>query len=248
MTSSPGWAATNSRSSCMDDGGTATDDVAGRIQDALRDPFCIDEVRLKVTVSMGAAQRSAGTADPAELMRQADFAMYMAKHGGKGRYQLFDARGYDEMTYRAALRADLATAVQAGQLRLDYQPVVEPGHRRDRRSGGPGPLGTPDPGPAGTGRLHPPGRGNRRDRPHRLLGAGHRKPSRRRLAPLPWHRRRPLGLGQSLHASVVQRPEPGCPRAHPGPPRFAGRQGDPRGHRIGPGHERRRRGRRPSTG
>ncbi|MEY9776692.1 putative bifunctional diguanylate cyclase/phosphodiesterase [Arthrobacter sp. MW3 TE3886] len=111
----------------MDDGGTATDDVARRIQVALRDPFCIDDVRLKVTVSMGAAQRSAGTADPAELMRQADFAMYMAKHGGKGRYQLFDARGYDEMTYRAALRADLATAVQAGQLRLDYQPVVNLG-------------------------------------------------------------------------------------------------------------------------
>ncbi|WP_043422216.1 putative bifunctional diguanylate cyclase/phosphodiesterase [Arthrobacter sp. 9MFCol3.1] len=111
----------------MDDGGTATDDVARRIQASMRDPFCIDDVRLKVTVSMGAAQRSDGTADPAELMRQADFAMYMAKHGGKGRYQLFDARGYDEMTYRAALRADLATAVQAGQLRLDYQPVVNLG-------------------------------------------------------------------------------------------------------------------------
>jgi diguanylate cyclase (GGDEF)-like protein len=111
----------------MDDGGTATDDVARRIQDALREPFSIDEVRLKVSVSMGASQGSVGTADPAELMRQADFAMYMAKHGGKGRYQLFDARGYDEMTYRAALRADLATAVQAGQLRLDYQPVVNLG-------------------------------------------------------------------------------------------------------------------------
>ncbi len=108
----------------MHDGGTATNDVALRIQDALREPFSINGVRLKVTVSMGAAQRSAETADPAELMRQADFAMYMAKHGGKGRYQLFDARGYDGMTYRAALRADLATAVQAGQLRLDYQPVV----------------------------------------------------------------------------------------------------------------------------
>ncbi|AXJ11928.1 GGDEF domain-containing protein [Arthrobacter sp. PM3] len=111
----------------MDDAGTATADVAGRIQAALREPFSIDEVRLKVTVSMGAAQRTAATTDPAELMRQADFAMYMAKHGGKGRFQLFDAHGYDEMTYRAALRADLASAVQAGQLRLDYQPVVDLG-------------------------------------------------------------------------------------------------------------------------
>ena len=107
--------------------GAATDDVAARIQDELREPFSIDGVRLKVTVSMGAAQRTAETADPAELMRQADFAMYMAKHGGKGRYQLFDAHGYDEMTYRAALRADLATAVQRGQLRLDYQPVIHLG-------------------------------------------------------------------------------------------------------------------------
>jgi diguanylate cyclase (GGDEF)-like protein len=110
----------------MDDGGSSiTGVIAERIHDAMRAPFSIGEVRLKVTVSMGAAQRRPETGDPAELLRQADFAMYMAKHGGKGRYQLFDALGYDEMTYRAALRADLAAAVPARQLCLEYQPVVE---------------------------------------------------------------------------------------------------------------------------
>jgi diguanylate cyclase (GGDEF)-like protein len=110
----------------MDDGGSSvTGGIAERIHDALRAPFSIREVRLKVTVSMGAAQRRPETRDPAELLRQADFAMYMAKHGGKGRYQLFDAQGYDQMTYRAALRADLAAAVPARQLRLEYQPVTD---------------------------------------------------------------------------------------------------------------------------
>ena len=110
----------------MDDGDSSvTGEIAERIHDALRVPFPVGEVRLKVSVSMGAAQRRHQTGDPAELLRQADFAMYTAKHGGKGRYQLFDAEGYDKMAYRAVLRADLATAVPARQLRLEYQPVAD---------------------------------------------------------------------------------------------------------------------------
>ncbi|MCB5294796.1 putative bifunctional diguanylate cyclase/phosphodiesterase [Arthrobacter sp. SO3] len=105
--------------------GSVTAGIAERIHDALRAPFSVGEVRLRVSVSMGAAQWHRETGDPAELMRQADFAMYMAKQGGKGRYQLFDAEGYKKMTYHAALRADLATAVTRRELRLEYQPVAE---------------------------------------------------------------------------------------------------------------------------
>ncbi|MET4096400.1 bifunctional diguanylate cyclase/phosphodiesterase [Arthrobacter sp. UYCu712] len=110
----------------MDDADSlVTGEIAGRIHDELRAPFSLGEVRLKVSVSMGAARSRPETNDPAELLRQADFAVYMAKHRGKGRYQLFDAEGYDKMTYRAVLRADLAAAVPARQLRLDYQPVAD---------------------------------------------------------------------------------------------------------------------------
>lgn len=110
----------------MDDGGGAhTSGIAARIHDALRMPFAIGEVRLEVSASMGAAERTPETRSPAELLRQADFAMYMAKRGGKGRYQLFDAGGYDTMSHREALRKDLPAAMPAGQLVLDYQPVIE---------------------------------------------------------------------------------------------------------------------------
>lgn len=108
-----------------DDGNSVTGDVAERIHEALRAPFFVADDRLTVTASLGAAQRRPDTSDAAELLRQADFAMYMAKHGGKARYELFDSRGRDHMAYRAALKSDLATAVASRQLRLEYQPVAD---------------------------------------------------------------------------------------------------------------------------
>ncbi|MCP9002021.1 EAL domain-containing protein [Pseudarthrobacter sp. RMG13] len=99
--------------------------VAARIHKAMRKPFHLGKDRLLVTVSMGATHKRPETKDPTTLMREADFAMYMAKHGGKNRYQLFDAEGYDHMAYRAALKTDLAAATSAGQLRIDYQPIAD---------------------------------------------------------------------------------------------------------------------------
>lgn len=108
-----------------DDAGSVTAGIAERIHEALRAPFFVGEDRLTVTASMGAVQRRPDTSDAAELLRQADFAMYLAKHGGKARLQLFDAEGYDHMTYRAALKRDLAAAAPEGQLRLEYQPIAD---------------------------------------------------------------------------------------------------------------------------
>ncbi|MDX6216593.1 MAG: hypothetical protein QOG99_2177 [Frankiales bacterium] len=107
------------------DGGSAAVEVAERILDALRVAFIVGDSRLVVGVSIGVAQRHAGTVDAAELLRQADFAMYMAKGGGKARYQLFDAQMHDSMVDRSALKTDLAVAATSGQLRLDYQPVAD---------------------------------------------------------------------------------------------------------------------------
>lgn len=106
-------------------GDRGTGAVAARIHKAMRQPFKLGKDRLLVTVSMGATHKRPETKDPTTLLREADFAMYMAKHGGKDRYQLFDAEGYDHMAYRAALKTDLAAATSAGQLRIDYQPIAD---------------------------------------------------------------------------------------------------------------------------
>jgi diguanylate cyclase (GGDEF)-like protein len=100
-------------------------EVADRILEALETPVIINETSVAISVSIGVAERRPETSDSAELLRQADFAMYMAKGGGKGRYQVFDAQMHDIMAGRSALKADLTKAVTQQQLRLDYQPITE---------------------------------------------------------------------------------------------------------------------------
>jgi diguanylate cyclase (GGDEF)-like protein len=110
----------------LEDGsGVVAVDVAQRILTALTAPFAIGGNRLHVAVSIGVALRRPDTSDAAELLRQADFAMYMAKGAGKNQYKLFDAQMHEDMVGTTALKADLGEAVGAGQLRLDYQPVVD---------------------------------------------------------------------------------------------------------------------------
>jgi diguanylate cyclase (GGDEF)-like protein len=100
-------------------------EVAERVLAVLDEPVVVNGTRLDISVSIGVAERRPETADPAELLRQADFAMYMAKGGGKGRYQIFDAQLHDAMAGRTALKADLATVLRDRQLRLDYQPISD---------------------------------------------------------------------------------------------------------------------------
>jgi diguanylate cyclase (GGDEF)-like protein len=104
-------------------GGTAALLLAERTVAALARPVEMHGVAVHVGASIGVAQRS-GAADPVELMRQADVAMYAAKRLGKNR-----AAGYDRAIDQAAgdsaaLRADLFGVVERGELVVDYQPVV----------------------------------------------------------------------------------------------------------------------------
>jgi diguanylate cyclase (GGDEF)-like protein len=108
-----------------DQGGLASVDVAERILEAVQAPFLVGRESLTVSVSIGVAQRHSEITEAAELLRRADFAMYMAKGRGKGRYQLFDAEMHETMVGRSALRADMSNAVQAGELRLEFQPVAD---------------------------------------------------------------------------------------------------------------------------
>jgi diguanylate cyclase (GGDEF)-like protein len=108
-----------------DEAGSTATQIADRIRDCLREPFSVHTTQLTVSVSIGVAQRRPETTDAAELLRCADFAMYMAKGGGKDQAQLYDAHVHDTMVDRSALKTDLAFAVAAGQLRLEYQPIAD---------------------------------------------------------------------------------------------------------------------------
>ena len=97
--------------------------VAEKIAGALTAPFVLGEAQHFVTVSIGIAIGGAGDR-PQDLIRDSDAAMYRAKDKGRARYEIFD----DEMGVRLADRLrvenELRAAVERGEFRVQYQPVV----------------------------------------------------------------------------------------------------------------------------
>jgi EAL domain-containing protein (putative c-di-GMP-specific phosphodiesterase class I) len=64
------------------------------------------------------------TPEAAELLRNADVAMYMAKRDSKGSYRVFEPTMHQRVVERLELRSDLQHALDLDQLELHYQPVV----------------------------------------------------------------------------------------------------------------------------
>ena len=77
-----------------------------------------------MTASLGIALAD-GYMSPEELLENADAAMYRAKERGRARYELFDEDMRVRAMARMRIEGDLANALDHGQLRLVYQPVVE---------------------------------------------------------------------------------------------------------------------------
>ncbi|HEY1807549.1 MAG TPA: EAL domain-containing protein [Acidobacteriaceae bacterium] len=96
--------------------------LAQRILELLREPFFIEGQRLSVSVCIGIAAGSAET--PEELLQNGENAAREASLRGRGQWAVF----HREMRRRADVRLEvhqrLRHAIDAGELRLHYQPVV----------------------------------------------------------------------------------------------------------------------------
>jgi diguanylate cyclase (GGDEF)-like protein len=95
--------------------------IAIRLADALREPLDLGDASPRIAASIGVAL--SGTPD--DLLRNADVAMYAAKSSSRGRAELFRSALRAEAAARSDLAALLRGAEQRGELRLDYQPIVE---------------------------------------------------------------------------------------------------------------------------
>jgi diguanylate cyclase (GGDEF)-like protein len=68
---------------------------------------------------------SQGAADPVELLRSADIAMYASKRDGKSKVTLFHPDMHDIAARQLELQMDLAVALDRGELSLAYQPILD---------------------------------------------------------------------------------------------------------------------------
>jgi diguanylate cyclase (GGDEF)-like protein/PAS domain S-box-containing protein len=98
--------------------------VADRVVRAIGEPFFNDGIELNITASVGVVVTSDPYAGCENLVRDADAAMYQAKERGRDHYQFFDAGLRDRAVAKNAVGWELAKALERGQLRLEYQPVV----------------------------------------------------------------------------------------------------------------------------
>jgi diguanylate cyclase (GGDEF)-like protein len=98
--------------------------MAERLIRELRAPYLINGHHVSVTASIGiASARDAGEL-ASDVVRNADVAMYMAKANGKAGFAIFDPGMHAAIRERHELGSELNSAVELGQLRVVYQPIV----------------------------------------------------------------------------------------------------------------------------
>ena len=101
------------------------DAVARRIIRVVSEPYEINGRQVVIGTSVGIAiGRPSQGLLPDQLIRNADVALYKAKHEGRGTFSLFKPQMDALVKERGCLEYDLRKALTAGQFELYYQPLI----------------------------------------------------------------------------------------------------------------------------
>ncbi|MEH6492032.1 putative bifunctional diguanylate cyclase/phosphodiesterase [Halopseudomonas sp.] len=103
--------------------------LAERIQHALSEPFQLEGQLVHMTASLGLSLFPDDGQDGADLLKNADSAVTLAKQRGRNNYAFYTQALTEQARRRMSLESDLHLALQRGQLRVFYQ------LQKDLRSG-----------------------------------------------------------------------------------------------------------------
>ena len=81
---------------------------------------------IRVSASVGYAERGDANIDGSELLRRADLALYAAKQAGRSCSQALPAIDGREFAQAGRSRFAAARGAQSNQLSLAYQPIIDP--------------------------------------------------------------------------------------------------------------------------
>jgi EAL domain-containing protein (putative c-di-GMP-specific phosphodiesterase class I) len=99
--------------------------IAGRIIEALAQPFHLQGQQLFVSASIGIASYPEDGASAEQLLKSADTAMYSAKNNGRNNYQFYSAALHENAARRMQLESQLRQALERGEFLLHYQPKLD---------------------------------------------------------------------------------------------------------------------------
>lgn len=99
--------------------------VAHRVARAVAQPIAMDQGEVVVTTSIGIALPRFSADRAEDLVSMADAAVYRAKEGGRARHELYDHRMRVRAVKRLTMENELRRAIDLGQLRVYYQPLVD---------------------------------------------------------------------------------------------------------------------------
>jgi diguanylate cyclase (GGDEF)-like protein/PAS domain S-box-containing protein len=98
--------------------------AAERMQEALRKPFAVGTLEVRIDASIGLCLANSVGEAPEDLIRHADIAMYRAKSTGRHQPQLFDQELHAALTARLTLESELREAVTQEAFELRFEPIV----------------------------------------------------------------------------------------------------------------------------
>ncbi|NPD68165.1 EAL domain-containing protein [Lichenicola cladoniae] len=99
--------------------------LARRLIACLEPSFCIDGQELSVGVSVGIALYPQDGRTAAELLKNADIALYQAKEHGLGWYRMFESSMEVDLRERRAMEQDLRAALLRNEFALHFQPIFD---------------------------------------------------------------------------------------------------------------------------
>jgi diguanylate cyclase (GGDEF)-like protein len=98
--------------------------IAERIISEIAAPIDVDSATMQLGANIGVSLYPSDGADPGELIRKADAAMYRAKATGHNTFHLYTPEIHAEMLARTTLSNDLEKAIERNEFVVFYQPVV----------------------------------------------------------------------------------------------------------------------------
>ena len=109
---------------------TTVNTLAMRIIERLSQPFTVDGCLVNTGTSIGVSLYPYDDADPDELIRKADHALYQAKAAGRSTYRMFDEDMQSAARAQRILEGDMRLALVRDEFVIHYQPQLSIPERR----------------------------------------------------------------------------------------------------------------------